>query len=62
MHADWMLERAEVLNTASGLKTTFSYSDWVPAKAETATEITAASSEQIFHDYQVLYTKGGRAT
>ncbi len=53
MHADWLLEHVEVLDTSSGDKSTFSLNDWVSAKAEKAVEIPADGSEQVFQDYQV---------
>ena len=51
-----MLESAEVLNTATGDVATFAHNDWLPYKADAATEIPATGGKQVFQDYTVVVT------
>lgn len=51
VHSDWYLSEIKVLNTATGLKGSFSYNDWVVK--DTILTLGVSSYEDEFNDYQV---------
>ena len=51
VHSDWHLSEVKVLNTLTGLESTFSFNGWVVK--DTMLTLSASSHDQLFHDYQV---------